>query len=415
MKGEAHSDPETTARSSSSGPSIHGLFTVMGVQVAAFLPFFSLFLHHRGLRPDRIGLVTATLWLSGLLATSMWGLVADTSLGRLYTLRLTGVLAAGAALALGGVGNWAAILLATIALAVCWTPLVPLGDALALQHLGPERRRSYGRIRLWMSGGFAVAAPAFGALFTQAGLRTLPTVFSVSLLILVAWSMVALSPTATPPGEPTTTGLRAVGTLVLAGPRLLLMLAAGFLVTTGVSAILTFVPLRIGGLGGTPFLVGVAAGLAAVVEIPAMVLSGRIIRKLGLRGTFVLGALVYAGGFALLSAASSPVAIVVVVSLNGIGFALIYVGMVVIVDTLVVPSLRATGQGLRHAVMFGLAPILGAAGGGLLYGPAGPGALFLVASGLAIAGAATGWIVLSMSDLGSDFAVRGEHARAREA
>jgi hypothetical protein len=35
-------------------------------------------------------------------------------------------------------------------------------------------------------------------------------------------------------------------------------LAAALLVTTGVSAILTFVPLRIGGLGGTPLLVGVA-------------------------------------------------------------------------------------------------------------------------------------------------------------
>jgi hypothetical protein len=134
----------------------------------------------------------------------------------------------------------------------------------------------------------------------------LPTAFAVALMILVAWSMVTALPTIAAPREATVTGFRAAAALVRAGPRLPLILAAALLVTTGVSAILTFVPLRIGGLGGTPFLVGVAAGLAAVIEIPTLVLSGRIIRALGLRGTFALGALVYAAAFALLSAASSP-------------------------------------------------------------------------------------------------------------
>lgn len=109
---------------------------------------------------------------------------------------------------------------------------------------------------------------------------------------------------------------------------------------------------------------GLAVALAAVTEIPIMLLSGRIIEAIGLRGMFALGALDYAVAFALLSPPrlrspscwSSP--------LNGIGFASLYVGMVVIVDTLVTPSLRAIGQGLRQTVTFGLAPVLGAAGGG---------------------------------------------------
>lgn len=225
----------------------------MGVQVAAFLPFFSLLLHDHGLRPDRIGVVTATMSLSGLLASTLWGFAADTFLGRLATLRLTGVLAAGAALALNVAGTTpATILVATIGLAVCWTPLVPLGDALALQHLGPGQRRAYGRIRLWMSGGFAVAAPAFGALFRWAGVGALPIAFAVAIVMLVASSMVVAPTSATVPGEPTAKGLRAVPALVRAGPRLLVILAAALLVTTGVSATFTFVPLRIGGLGGLP-------------------------------------------------------------------------------------------------------------------------------------------------------------------
>jgi len=64
-------------------------------------------------------------------------------------------------------------------------------------------------------------------------------------------------------------------------------------------------------------------------------------------------------------------------------------------------------------VTLGLAPILGAAGGGLLYGVAGSAVLFLAASGLAIVGAATGWMALSMSDVASGEAVKGHVVGAR--
>jgi hypothetical protein len=121
-------------------------------------------------------------------------------------------------------------------------------------------------------------------------------------------------------------------------------LAAALLVTTGVSAILTFVPLRIGGLGGTPLLVGVAIALAAAVEVPNMAVTGRLIEAIGLRGVFALGAVQYTSALVLLSVLSSPVTVTLAVATDGIGFALVYVTLVVIVDTLVSPALRATGQ-----------------------------------------------------------------------
>jgi MFS family permease len=53
--------------------------------------------------------------------------------------------------------------------------------------------------------------------------------------------------------------------------------------------------------------------------------------------------------------------------------------------------LRATGQALMKSVLFGLAPIVGSVGGGLIYGGLGPRTMFLVATG--VVGAA-GLIVL---------------------
>lgn len=95
-----------------------------------------------------------------------------------------------------------------------------------------------------------------------------------------------------------------------------------------------------------------------------MASGSRIQEAIGLRGAYVLGTAIYVGVFVVLSTLSSPVALTFVVAISGIALALVYVGAVVIVDVLVPPSLRATGQGLRQAAVFGVGPILGTVGGG---------------------------------------------------
>lgn len=203
-----------------------------GVEVAAFIPFFPLLLRNRGLSPDRVGLVIATMSLSGLLASTLWGHAADMVLGRLTTLRVVAALAAGMALVLNVVGSHLApILVATTALSACWAAIVPVGDALALHHLGAERRPAYGRIRLWMSIGFAIAAVSFGSLFERAGLGAMPSTFALALFILLVWSAVADLPSTRPPRE--RTAATPSGALVRSAPRLLVILCAVVLVTTG--------------------------------------------------------------------------------------------------------------------------------------------------------------------------------------
>jgi PPP family 3-phenylpropionic acid transporter len=368
----------------------------MGAEVAAFIPFFSLFLRERGLRPDRIGFVLATMSVSGLIASTVWGHAADVALGRLRALRATAVLAAAMALTLNiGGSELVTILLAATALSVCWAPIVPLSDTLALQHLGSDRRSTYGRIRLWMSIGFAVAALAFGGLFSWIGLGGMPWTFAVALLVFVGWTAIADLPSSSPLRERTERRTRAISDLFRSAPRLSLILLATLLITAGVNAIMAFVPLRIGGLGGTPLFVGLAMSLAAVVEVPVMAFSARVIRAIGLRGAFAVAALQYAAAFTALSALSSPILITLVVATDGIGFALLYVSVVIAVDSLVPPALRATGQGLRQTVTLGLAPIIGSAGGGLVYEGIGPGALFLAAAGMVVAGGGIAWWALS--------------------
>ncbi len=379
------------------------LFVLMGVANAALYPFLSLLLRDRGLPADRIGLALAAMSISGLVSSTVGGNIADTVLGRLATLRLAAALTVLAAFALSAAGSgFVPVVLAATALSFCVSPITPVGDALALQHLGDERRGEYGGIRLWSSAGFAVAVVGFGALFQGAGLGVMLPAFAVAIMTVPAWSVIGSLPRGLPAEEQGERGLRAAAAVLRATPRLLPILTAVFLVAVGGTASFFFLGLRIAGLGGGPFLVGLATALGAAAEVPVMGLSARLSRAIGLRGAFVLGAVAYIGVFVALASLRSPVGMAIVFTGEGIGFGLVYVSTVVIVDNLVPPALRATGQGLRQTFQFGIAPVVGSAVGGYVYSRFGAPALFLSAAAVAVGGTVLSWIALA----GSEFARR---------
>jgi MFS family permease len=105
----------------------------------------------------------------------------------------------------------------------------------------------------------------------------------------------------------------------------------------------------------------------------------------------------HARTFASCGFLDDPVPIALVKLVAGVGFALAYVGSVVIVDDLP-PTLRGTGQGLAKAVSFGLAPVADSLAGGAIYDYAGPRTLFLAS---ACAAVAAGGAVLAVAVRGA--------------
>jgi MFS transporter, PPP family, 3-phenylpropionic acid transporter len=360
---------------------LRGLFILLGVAEAAVLPFIPLFLRGRGLRPAEIGLLLSAMAVVVVAVNPLWGYIADRHLGPVRCLVASA--AGGAVIALCtalSIGMRAAIVL----LIVLWgfrSPLASLSDALALQHLGAGERSGYGSVRLWTSAGFAAAAVVWGALLVALPLTAMLLFYVVGLAALATWAW-----TVVPPDDRSAASLevspRPVATRsALSG--LFPFLVALLFVSTAFVAAWNFVVLRIAGLGGSALVVGAGAGLQATAEIPAMHQCRKVIARIGQRGLFSTGCALYAVSFLAWSFMSDPAWIAAVRLAVGIGFAFVYVGTVVIVDDLVPPELRATGQGLAKAVAYGLAPVAGALGGGVLYEAVGPRILFGVAAGLA--------------------------------
>jgi PPP family 3-phenylpropionic acid transporter len=372
---------------------LRALFLLSGAGGAALLPFFAPLLQGRGLDPEQIGLVLGATSLAGAVATPLWSHFADTRLGAVRVLQLSALTTVVGALALALAGSALfPVLVAAALMSACSAPETPLSDALAVGYLGAERMTEYGRIRLWASAGWGVAVIAFGVLFQHLGLGPALPLYALGVGLFGLWTL--RLPAGAPLPMPARSRLGAVGDVLRSSPRLLPFLGGVFLVSVAGSAAWGFVGLRILGQGGGPFLVGLAAGLTAFVEIPVMYSSAPLGRRFGQRSIYVTGALVYAAVFLAWTFVRDPLTITLVASADGVAFALAYTSVVVIVGKLVPARLASTGQALAWVVTGNMAPIFGGALGGVVFARLGAPWLFAGCAALCVVGAAVVWAVL---------------------
>jgi PPP family 3-phenylpropionic acid transporter len=170
------------------------------------------------------------------------------------------------------------------------------------------------------------------------------------------------------------------------------LLASAFLLGIAFGSTGNYVALQIDALGGGALLLGAAAAFQALTEVPTMAYMHLLVPRLGTRRLYAAGCAVYLAVFFAWAFVTDPLWIALLRLVIGVGFGFIAVGAVVIADELVPVHLRATGQALVKSTMFGLAPIVGTLGGGLVYQALGPATLFI---GSAMVAAAAGVVVLT--------------------
>src|SRR5438477_494063 len=337
-----------------------------------------------------IGGVLAAAALASLVAGMSWAYLADR---RLRPERILVVASAAAALAslLLAMTNGAVALAAVIV--VLWLARAPfmLLDPITLRRLRKAPRTDYARIRLRMSAGWAGSVTASGAVFQVISLRLMPFVYAPLTLLFGMWVWRSLKPVQS--GQPVElTPPAAVPRRVPKVPVTLIgFLVSAFLLGASLAATQNFLTLRISFLGGGALIIGAAAAFQALTEIPTMGYTHVLTRRLSHRGLYAIGCAVYVVVFLAWAFVSDAFTAALLKLAIGVAFALTYVASVVIADELSPAHLRATGQALMKSVLFGLAPIAGSLGGGLIYGTIGPRAMFLIST---VVVAAAGLIVM---------------------
>ena len=378
----------------------------LGVALGVFYPFISVILASRGLGPAQIGLVASIGAVGFTLAVPAWGHIADVRLGRARTLQICAI---GGAVAVGALlGPWPPIVIALLFFAywIFESSWQPLADALTVNLVD---RRRYGRVRLLTSLSFAIASIAAGFFYDQAG-------FDAAYILAVAATLtIAVAATRVPdvgradletpghgamtPGHGAATPSRSrpwlgsAGVALRVAPRLGAVLVAVMLINITIISGFTYLPLRLADLGSPPSDVALSAGVSAMAEIPAMLVAARVAQWVGLRGMFVVSALIYCGVSASWIVLDSAPLIIATRLVSGVAFAWILVCVVLTIARLLPSELQATGQSLYQTFAFGLGAIVANLVGGVLYANIGHSAVFGLGLVLAILAATMGWFV----------------------
>ena len=377
------------------------VYVALFAAVGSWYPYQSVLLASRGLDFAAIGLLLALSAVVGLIASPVWGAVAD-RIGVIHRpLLVASIVAAAGAAWLAFATDVASIAAALSLMAVGSAGLIPLTDTRTVELAGASRER-YARARAFGSAAFVGGAVVTGVLVSGRSPDALFVLYVPLLLVtgLASWRLLAPGPVVAGRHDRRARPRFSVGGFLrlLGRPGLLALLVGTTLVWTAVAAVMTFIGIRVAELGGDLAIIGLISSGSAIVEVPIMIAFPALARRFGVGRLVVLGAAAFGLRAALWGLAPSPAVALLVSPLGGIAFGFFYVGIVTFVSRAIPAEAQATAQSVYSGMTFslgsvvgtvmagGLAPILGLPGLFLLSAAATFVGTAVVARGVSVAG-----------------------------
>lgn len=326
-----------------------------------------------------IAALIAVFPIGTFVAGPLWGWVADRGGRPIAVLRLAAVVAASAALLLVAAPDWRWMLPASLLLAVCRAPLIPIADVLTVEALGSDRA-SYGRIRLW--GSIAFAAAVAGVSLTMASRPRANLEISAILLVTaaaLAWGM--------PNGGEARPVGKGVGPLdLLRAPALRRIWPICLLHGLGVATYDHLFALRVEQLSLPPEVTGRAVAFGIVGEVIALAAAPWLLRRAPPLWWVFCGVAGSVPRWWLTGTWEDPWALSLLQGLHGVTYGLWWVGGMPWLASHAPAELRHSAQSFFIAVTHGASTLIVMAALGPILGDGGTGALFrglVVTSGLA--------------------------------
>ncbi|HET8733471.1 MAG TPA: MFS transporter, partial [Anaeromyxobacteraceae bacterium] len=350
--------------------------------VGTLLPYFAPYLRGLGFSGEQIGTVQMIGPLLAVPVAIAWATVADRTRSPARALSLASAWAFLAVFFLPAARTPVAVGAVLLAYSLADRAVVPLVDSLTVEWTVHHPGASYARIRLWGSVGFAVITSAVGLLLAARGDRPGDPLVPLAVAACVGAYALAARRLPAPPAPPHPPRWREMAGLLRDGP--LLALLAVFSLHWGATApfhLLFGLFVRDLGLPASVTGVGMAVGVAA--EVGALLAFPRVAALFSLRAILGTAFAVSAVRWLLLSRATSAAAVVSLQLLHAFTFGLFWGAAMAAMSRAVPSRLRATGQALFAAVVFGIGNAAGYQLAGLGYDRwHGVGPLFAWAGGV---------------------------------
>jgi PPP family 3-phenylpropionic acid transporter len=348
--------------------------------VGVLWPNYGPFLTHLGVGPAEAAFIISINPAMGLFIPPLVGLLADARRAREWILRVMAVLAAlGMALWALEPGTRVGIYAVALFYSAARAPISALADVSAFD-LARRHGTSFGRLRLWGSVGFLLAAPLGGVLLEHGSPRLMIGVAALGVAAAAAATFfLPAAPMAREPGA-----YRAWRALVR-DPEHRRYLAAVFLGYVGGGVLDGCFSLHLADLGHGGSFIGLAWSVGVISEVALMHWSGAIIARIG-AARLLAGALAVAAlRWTLVAVVEHPALLLALQPLHGITFGCTFVAAATLARDRAPAAAPASSQGLFTAVA-AAGSLVGMNGGGQILAHAGGHAAFAAAAGCALAG-----------------------------
>jgi MFS transporter, PPP family, 3-phenylpropionic acid transporter len=230
------------------------------------------------------------------------------------------------------------------------------------------------------SVGFIITSFGIGYIFERTGLVFLFYSYALmmSLFLITAFYL---------PNE----RIRLAGSLLgglgqmVRQPAWLIFAVSAFLLWISNNGVMNFIGITVQQMGGSASMIGWVWMAAALAEVPVMIFSGQLLKRVGSTRLLLIAFSLFAVRSALLANMTVPESAPFINSLGGISYALFWISAVNYANDTAPDHLKATAQGLLFSIL-NLANMAGAFSAGLLFDQVGPSNLFWVMAGAALVG-----------------------------
>jgi len=352
-----------------------------------FFPYLPLYFQRCGRGDAEIGSLLALPPLLMILSPPIWGAAADRLGDKKRVLLITlGVSALVFPLFWFG-RSFAAAMAVMAAFALFFVPSEPLANAITMENL-PRAGGDYGKIRLWGSLGFIfpllfmglALGPTTGAGADVGSMAPMFVLYAAFGLLVLAWA--TRLPSA---HEVRTGGLDWRALRVLARGQFAIFALCALVWRVGTLGLFIFFSIYLDRLGMGDNLKGYFWAIGVISEVVVMYFAGRIMARTSIKWLFAISLVASAVRLFAFSFPLSFAAIAAVAPLQGIAFAAFHIPAVTYVNQTVPPHLRASGQSLLVAFVWGVGGVIGAQLSGAIADEIGVFGLFRVMSYVVLA------------------------------
>jgi PPP family 3-phenylpropionic acid transporter len=339
--------------------------------IGIYVPFLANYLAAKGLSAGQVGLLLGALQLSRLIGNPLIARAADLWGEARWPLILAS-LASLLCFALFFVtSGFAALLVLCLVLGLVFTAVAPLADSLAVPAAAAGGF-DYGRVRLWGSLSFILAASLGGVAIGRFGTG------ATMWLMLGAWALTLAAAFGLPRGARRPAGESGMLSL-LADPAFLAMLAISASIQASHALLYGFGTIQWLAAGHSPATVGWLWALAVLSEVSLFWAGKRLLRRMSGPQLFVLGGAGAVLRWLLAALGTALPLLMAVQALHGFSFAATHLAAMTFLARRTPPGLTVTAQVLQSIAVGAATGVVTLASGGL-YAALGGGGYYVMAA-----------------------------------